>query len=267
MRLVRFVVGLFCVFAFTSQAGFADPFVGSSSYKDLLAKVEVLTSEQKMQAAQDLLNTGYGSITAPTEQARLLIKSAQLETALHGSETAVQLMKSKTWPKDPQAFALLGLYHAKTLQNYVQMYSWEIRQREKTVSKNEKDLKTWTAVEIYGDAYRTLNSVWSIRDKLATISKNDVTDLIAPNNYPAGVRDTFRDSLTYLAVEMLNDSSGWSPAQSNDLNQLNLAELLNPSSAKDVDFSNEKIYPLQKVSAALEDLRLWNISKETWQGL
>ena len=108
MRLIRFMFGLFCAMAFVSQAGFADPFVGSSNYQELLKKIEAQAAEQKMQAAQDTLNSGYGFITVPTEQARLLIKLVQLETALHGTETAVQLMKSKTWPKDPQALLCLG---------------------------------------------------------------------------------------------------------------------------------------------------------------
>jgi alpha-2-macroglobulin len=261
MRFFRFIFTVVFLFSFRPTETFAAVFEGSAPYKELLAKIELLASEQKIQAAQDVLNAGMSTITIPNEQARLLIKLVQLETALHGTETAVQLIKSKTWPKEPEAFALLGLFHAKTLQNYAQMYSWEIRQREKTVSKNEKDLKTWTVQEIYGDAYRTLAEVWKLRDKLANISKNDLTDLISPNNYPVGLRDTFRDSFAFLLVDILIDSAGWSPAQSNELNALKLSQLLNPSVTNELNLANEKIHPLEKISVVLEDLRLWNTAK------
>lgn len=227
------------------------------SYKSLIEKVDKLTSEQKNQAALDLVNSEINSLTDPMDQARIIIKALQLEMSLHGYETSVKEMKARSWPKNPKAQVLLNAYYGRALQNYAVQYSWEIRQREKTVSSAAQDLKTWTFQEIYQEAYRSYFEAWKLRDFLGTLKKDEFKEFIIPNSYPNGLKDTFRDSLSYLFVQLLNDTTGWSPAETNDLFQLNLAKLATGKTGV-VDLTSEKSHPLLKISFILEDLRNWN---------
>lgn len=249
-------------------AGFAFTFSATASgqnYKALIEKVNKLTNEQKNQAALDLVNSEINNMTNPMDQARVIIKALQLEMSLHGYETAVKKMKARAWPKDPKARVLLNAYYARALQNYAIQYSWEIRQREKTVSTESKDLKTWTAQEIYHEAYRSYADAFKLREFLGTLKKDEFKEFVYPNNFPNGLKDTFRDSLSYLFVQLLNDSGGWSPAETNDLFELNLQKLALGKTGP-VDLTSEKHHPLLKISFILEDLRASNEQKGKLQG-
>ena len=49
---------------------------------------------------------------------------------------------------------------------------------------------------------------------------------MTPNNYPAQIRGTLRDAVTYLLVEHLANTEGWTTEQSNDVFRLPLSHLL-----------------------------------------
>ncbi|MBK7961192.1 MAG: hypothetical protein IPK04_08255 [Bdellovibrionales bacterium] len=89
-------------------------------------------------------------------------------------------------------------------------------------------------------------------------SKASLTDFIAPNTFPEGVRDSFRESYSMLFVRLLNDSSGWSPEQSNDLFRLNLQALLNRNDFQALDLKDSQTHPLEKVAKILRDLKFWH---------
>src|SRR6185369_11676054 len=85
-------------------------------------------------------------------------------------------------------------------------------------------------------------------------------EYVQPNDYPKGIRESLRDALTYLAVELLADSGNWTAEQSNDLYRLDLRALL--ASAvdggaplrKDVRLDDAAVQPLVRAVAALDDL-------------
>lgn len=260
LKLLVWILAAGLVFSFSVSA------LSAPNYKDLIERVNKLTNEQKNQAALDLINSEMSSMTDPMDQARVIVKAVQLEMSLHGYETSVKKMKARTWPKDPKAQVLLHAYYARALQNYAAQYSWEIRQREKTVSMATKDLKTWTAQEIYQEAYQSYSEAWKLREFLGTLKKDGFREFIHPNTFPDGLKDTFRDSLSYLFVQLLNDSSGWSPSETNDLFQLNLQNLASGKTGP-VDLASEKSHPLLKISFILEDLRSWNEQKGKLQGV
>ena len=79
---------------------------------------------------------------------RTLVKETQLRMALHGYETAVRFLKDEQWPTEPLWQATLNLFYAHALTSYIDIYSWEINQREKVVSSGEVDLRAWTREEI-----------------------------------------------------------------------------------------------------------------------
>ena len=260
LKLLVWILAAGLVFSFSVPA------LSAPNYKDLIERVNKLTNEQKNQAALELINSEMNGMTDPMDQARVIVKAVQLEMSLHGYETSVKEMKARTWPKDPKAQVLLHAYYARALQNYAAQYSWEIRQREKTVSTAAKDLKTWTAQEIYQEAYRSYSDAWKLREFLGTLKKDEFREFIHPNTFPDGLKDTFRDSLSYLFVQLLNDSSGWSPSETNDLFQLSLQNLAVGKTGA-VDLTSEKLHPLLKISFILEDLRSWNERKGKIQGV
>ncbi len=256
----------FNIFGLNLSAKAHPPKDASPQYLALMKKIDSLTSEQKMQAALDSLNTDIKTITDSVETARVFVKATQLEMALHGYETAVKDLKARTWPAEPRAQVLLHLFYARALQNYAHSYSWEIHKREKTNSTQNKDLKTWTMQEIFTDAYLSLNSAWKLRENFNSVHKDEFLDFISPNNYPEKIRDTLRDSIAYLFVQMLNDSTGWSPEQTNDYYQLSLIDFVRGSFAAPVELASVKVHPISKMAYILEDLRAWNEAKFNVQG-
>ncbi len=244
----------------------APPKSQTPQYKELMSKIDKLTSEQKMQAALDALNADAKTIVDPIEQARVLVKATQLEMSLHGYETAVKNLKAKSWPTDSRAQFLLDLFYARSLQNYAHSYAWEISQREKTTSSQEKDLKSWTTQEIFSEAFRSFTAAWKIRTQFAEMNKTEFSDFITANTYPDKIRETQRDSLAYLFVQMLNDSTGWTPEQTNDIYQLSLSDLIHGHFATSVELDSDKTHPILKIAFILEDLRAWNTQKQNAEG-
>ncbi len=120
-------------------------------------EVERLISEQKFEAAAE--QTGklrQAARGAGDEEGwtRALIKEVQLRTGLHGIETAVRFLRDEEWPEGPLYHAVLDLFYARSLVNYVRMYSWEVNQRERVETGEEVDLKAWTKDQIYAEAQR-----------------------------------------------------------------------------------------------------------------
>jgi uncharacterized protein YfaS (alpha-2-macroglobulin family) len=238
------------------------PALGSTPYQRLIKKIDQLISEQKFQAALDVLKSEGQQVKEPLDQARILTKLVQLETGLHDYETAIKNFRSKPWPKDPRALVLLNVFNAYSLQYYAQAYSWEIRQRTKIQTTAAKDLKSWTIEEIYFEAIQGLNSAWADRKELGALPKTQLNDYIAANTYPPGIRDTFRDTLTHLFVEILNDSAGWTPEQSNEIYRLKLPDLMSGKVSEGLSLTSSKIHPLQKISFILHDLKSWHLSQK-----
>lgn len=233
--------------------------LASTNYQRLIKKIDQMVSEQKLQAALDVLNTKGQQIKEPLDQARVLTKIVQLEIGLHDYETAIKNFRSKSWPRDSRALVLLNVFNAYSLQYYAQAYSWEIRQRTKIQSTAAKDLKSWTIDEIYFEAVQSLNAAWGNRKELGALPRTELSDFIAANSYPTEIRGTFRDTLTHLFVDILNDSAGWTPEQSNEIYRLKLSDLLLGNFPQGFSLTSSKFHPLQKLAFVLHDLKSWHL--------
>src|SRR5262249_5690409 len=80
-----------------------------------------LISEQKYGAALDGAHARLSAARQggdEDEWARTLIKVVQLETGLHGYETAVRFLREQPWPKGPIPSAALSLFYAQSLITY-----------------------------------------------------------------------------------------------------------------------------------------------------
>jgi len=228
--------------------------------------VDRLVSEQKLEEA----SRAAGEIRAAakrsgneTEETRALIREVQLRTALHGYETAVRFLKEEPWPKGLRSRTVLNLYYARSLVVYSQAYGWEIGQREKVDTKGVVDLKAWTREQIFAEAARAFAEAWKERPALGKEPAASLAEFVDTNTYPPGVRPTVRDALAYLFVELLADSAGWRPDQSNELFTLDFPALVegNPRASAGVKLDDPSVHPLLRMGAVLDDLEAWHAAR------
>ncbi|HND11014.1 MAG TPA: hypothetical protein PLY80_11285, partial [Pseudomonadota bacterium] len=166
-------------------------------------KVDKLISEQKYEEAITVITAirlAAKQNQNGEEWTEALIKEVQLQVGLHGYETAVRFLRTEEWPKDPLSQAALELYYAHSLMTYLSAYSWEIGRREKVESKEAVDLKAWTKEQIFLEAARSYGKLWQKRAELGSIPVKALEPYVTPNNYPAQIRGTLRDAVTYLLV-------------------------------------------------------------------
>ncbi|MCK6680866.1 MAG: MG2 domain-containing protein [Thermoanaerobaculia bacterium] len=226
-------------------------------------RVDKLIDEQKLEEARkevEKLRKRARAAGDSGEWTRALVREVQLETALSGFETAVRFLKSEPWPDEPLSRTLLNLFYAHSLETYNNAYSWEIGKRERVDTKGEVDLKAWTRDQIYVEAQKAYLEVWKGRESLSDTPVTKISEFVSPNSYPEGIRGTLRDAVSYLFVELLANSSHWTPEQSNDLFRLDRRALLKGSEPKAsaAALTDPGAHPLMKISAVLDDLGAWH---------
>ncbi len=236
----------------------------SGNFMDGWKQFEQLTNEQKYEAASSLVEKMLEKARSSKDNAewtRCLIRYTQLRMALHGYETSVRFLKDQAWPEDLMGSSVLNLYYAQTLVNYARNYSWEINKRERVDTKGVVDLKAWTRDQIYEEAQKAFEIVWQRRDRLSELPVGEWKEYITPNTYPAGIRPTLRDAVSYLRVEMLADTNGWQPDQLNEIYRLNLKNLIG-GTVGELSLIDPARHPLEKISFILADLENWHIQKK-----
>ncbi len=227
------------------------------------SEVERLISEQKFQAAAERtaeLKTAAREAGEEEEWTRALIKEVQLRTGLHGYETAVRFLRDEEWPEAPLYRAVLHLFYGRSLSTYNQAYSWEIGQRERVETGDEVDLKAWTQDQIAAEAQRAYLEVWKTRGEWGAESLGELAEYVEQNDYPARIRGTLRDAVTYLWVELLADTSLWRPEQSNEIFRLDAGALVagGDPAADAPPLADPAVHPLVKIGAILDDLEAWH---------
>ncbi|HEY2797066.1 MAG TPA: hypothetical protein VGK26_04195, partial [Thermoanaerobaculia bacterium] len=201
------------------------------------------------------------------EWTRALVRCVQLRSGLHGYETAVRFLREQPWPEGLLSRVTLELYYAHALSDYARAYSWEIGQRERVESplggpidlKAPVDLKTLSREQILAEARRAYLAVWAKRQALSALPVDRLTEYVRPNNYPKDVRGTLRDAVSYFFVELLADSSLWSPEQSNGVYRLSVGRLLD-TDGRDADarLKDPQAHPAEQIAEILGDLETWH---------
>ena len=255
----------FGVVADPGDNGPSDPPGGQAITEDQVSwdEVQRLEKEQKYQAAFDVVEAirdRARDADDADEWTRAIVEQVKLRSALHGYETAVRFLKETPWPDDEVSRAVLELYYAHSLATYVHAYSWEIRQRERVETSGELDLKKWDVDQIVEASNRAFADVWSRRDSWGAESLGELARYIDQNSYPARIRGTLRDAVTYLWVELLADTSLWRADQSNELFRLDVSELLASGVAETagLDLASADVHPVEKIDALLDDLESWH---------
>ena len=226
-------------------------------------EVERLENEQKFEAASDAVAAILAKARAVGDEeawTRALIEEVLLRTGLHGYETAVRFLEDEPWPADPLYRAVLDLHFAHSLVVYAKQYGYEIRNREAVAGDEIADLKAWTLDQIATQASLAFQRVWSTRQTWGGRSLGTLAHYIEQNNYPARIRGSLRDAVSYLWVELLADTSFWRPEQSNELFLLDMPALIqgNPSTGDDLDLADPAVHPLRRLCAVLDDLERWH---------
>ena len=230
-------------------------------------EIDRLVSEQKLDAAAEAVGKLREKAKQAGDEARwtkALVRETELRIALHGYETAVRFLKDQLWPKDALSRVALQLTYAQALVTYSQMYAWEIGQRERVATSESIDLKAWTREQILAAAVAAYDDVWKQREALGREPVARLSDVLVPNDYPPEVRGTLRDAASYLFVELLSNTLGWRPEQSNELYALDGMALWkrDPAPSARVKLTDPAIHPLVRIGAILDDLEAWHLGRK-----
>src|SRR5512140_2312744 len=204
-------------------------------------QVNGLIEDWKLSAAAKLVEARLADAKKRGDEAewtRALIKLAQIQVGLSSYEAAVRLLKEQPWPKDPIQRAILELHYGHALAEYCDQNEWEIRAEEE----------------------RAYANAWAAREALGAMPAGEMAEYLDPGDYPAEVRGTMRDAVTYLLVEVLADSEAWTPDQENDVYLLDAGALVrgDPAGSRTLDVGDRAVHPLVRIGAALDDLEAWH---------
>ncbi|MEM7050913.1 MAG: MG2 domain-containing protein [Acidobacteriota bacterium] len=222
---------------------------------DSWQQLEILIAEQKFRQARELAATMLGQARQTGDQdawALLLIRRASLTIAVGGFEAALEELRDEDRPAGAAGGWVVDLVYGHAIAQYVQAYGWDVRQRERQGSRRDLPFSAWTLGQFVADAGDAYGRAWASRDELGARSTGSLPDLFHEASFPESIRGTLRDSLSYLWAEFLANSSLWTPAQSNDLDLLDLEAIL--------DGSGEVAegHPLLRLGAVLTDLERWH---------
>jgi uncharacterized protein YfaS (alpha-2-macroglobulin family) len=230
-------------------------------WKDVKAQMDEQKYEQAAKRVEGLLAQAKSDKNAE-EWVRSLIRSVQLRIALHGYKTAAHFLKEQPWPKDLLSQAVLHLFYAHSLATYANHYSWEIRHREKIVSKNAINLKNWTMEQIATAINQAYAQIFAHRKQLGHYPIAHLREYIQVNNYPRGIRSTLRDAVSYQWASFLANTSYWRPGQSNQIYQLDMEKLLKQTHFSERLTDDKATHPLVMSCAIFDDLEAWHRNRK-----
>ncbi len=226
-------------------------------------EVDRLVDEQKLAAAleiADVLLARAREAGDAEDWTRALVRGTQLRIALHGHEKAVRFLTDTPWPEGADSRRVLDLFYGEALANYLRGYQWQIATRQRVDAGERVDLELWTAEQILAEAQEAWLRVWRQRESWGAEPLGALAEYVEANTYPAGIRSTLRDAVTYLWVGLLADSSLWPVRARVEAWKLDLPALIagDAESAGAVDLADPEVHPLEKIGALLADLEAWH---------
>jgi uncharacterized protein YfaS (alpha-2-macroglobulin family) len=184
-------------------------------------------------------------------------------------EGAVEFLDSQAWPKDQDSEILLKLHRAALLSRYVARFQWEIQQREKIASGKKVPLKKKTMKQLQAEINQDYFRAWRLArarsgmddslDTLGALSLASIKSVFSKGDYPKNVRGGVMDTITYLWVDFLKNSSYWSPSHSNQSAGLSVKQLL--AYPKNIRLEDSRVHPLKRAVKLLVDLENFERSR------
>lgn len=243
-------------------------------------EIETLLDEQKFREALERARALEAATRAADEPeaetvrdwTRATLLAAQLQAALGAVETSIEELLAQiedpvSGPGAERSRLVLDLYAAQGLTTYIDHYSWQIRQRERTVEAdgvpNPGDLGRWTLEQLRAAAEARLLDAWAEREAWDDQALGDLAAYFSEGTYPARIRGTLRDTATYLVVDFWANSSYWPARIDDETGRLDLDELLAPGRLADDGYVDDpEAHPLRKIAAALGDLEAWHLEAD-----
>ena len=249
---------LFC-FIFLSGSAFAAPDWNSVS---ALLKNQKVTQAYKQ---VDVILNNASRAKDVNNWRQALIVGAVMREKTGQFENAVRYLTNHPWPQDDESQMLINLHKAYLLSSFVQRYRWEIQSREKIKSKKKQGLKKKTMAQLRAEINQSFAKAYTLASKHdAPLSRYALKLATFKNyfslpSYPTKVRGTSRDTVAYLWVNSLQDSSLWNPAQSAE--NVSLKQLLGITYRNNLAYA-KKVHPLKRIAWILSDLEHAEISQK-----
>lgn len=227
------------------------------------ADLEQLFQDGRYQAAADLAAGLREAAAARGDDAGAtlaLVREVQAQIGLGASEKALRLLLGSPEPAARREKLIYLLFRAETLSRYFDAYGWEIRQREESGPIEKVEIDKWTAEQLNLEILRAFAGAWGQREAWGAESVAPLSGLLEQNDYPARIRGTLRDTLSYLFAESLGNSSRFSPRQSNEIYRLDLDALLAPAAPlpPGARLAEPERHPLELLALVLADLEAWH---------
>jgi hypothetical protein len=229
-----------------------------------MADLETFFRDGRFAAAAELAARLRAEAAARGEEATattLLIKELQARIGLGEFETALRQLLAAERPAGARERLLLDLFRGETLSRYLDNYGWEIRQREQVANPDPLDPSRWSADELNQAILLSFAAAWEERAAWGNETVTPLAGLLEQNDYPARIRGTLRDTLSYLFAESLGDSSRFSPREANEVFKLDLNVLLGPPApAEPGAVTADGLHPLERLRLVLADLEAWHLA-------
>lgn len=231
-----------------------------------LTNIDNLISLHQYKDAEQILNKMQSELSGHNEnldQIKIVLKKAQLEITQNNFDTAFNLLNDKNWEKDELGSVLYKIFYAEMLTSYKNFYATPISNYTSTHIKSELkgpvEFKQLSSTQIDHEVDKIYDSIFEKRFFLGNYSKEVFKEFLKGSSFPKGIKDTLRDSLTYLYVDHYANSNSWSQTEKMNIENLNLKELLRATNLPST-------HPLEKISFALNDLSEWNRKKHNPAG-
>jgi alpha-2-macroglobulin len=220
--------------------------------------IDKLIDESKMESALASVGTRLKAASTDEELARALITRARLRIQTGATETAIEELRTATWPKKSVEKALVNVFFAQLLESHLANYGWEINQREKMLSE-KKDLKQWTRAEFVASIAGAWNEAFALRNELDVPLKS-FTRYIQSNDFPEGVRSTLRDFISLSRARFYGTAASWTQDEQTEVYRLSVESLL----ADQV--TSVESHPLVAGIKSLADLEQWHLKNQRREG-
>jgi hypothetical protein len=259
MRLaVALTVSTLILLAVLVISSFSSRFADTPTWSEVNKLIDQELYKEAKTKTEEILAEASSS-GRDREWAQALVYRSVLERALHGYETSLRGLMEADWPSNPKYRALLHLYCATSLLDYLDVYRREIAKREKVVSEAELDLRKWTSGQILSAANRQYYSAWLNRAGFGTDTPEEYRDFVDPGSPRENVRRTMHEFLTYHWIDFLKDKSHWEGKRDDSIYALNAKDLLRGKSGltSTQELIEDEVHPLEKIVYLLGELNSW----------
>jgi alpha-2-macroglobulin len=224
-----------------------------------VGEIDQLIAEGRLQQALPRAEELLGAARAAGDQegwTRALVQATWLRESLRGSADAAGFLHEQPRPPAPLHRAVVDLYYAEMLVHDLRT-SWRAAEEETVESEAGLPLERWTSRQIAAAALAAGRDAWSLRREAGDAPLSTIHLYLRPGNYPAAVRGTVRDLISYLYAGLLENTALWSQDDSAAVDSLDLPALIRGDAPP---AGPPAAHPLQEMAAVLGDLEAWHLA-------